>query len=56
MFYFPYTLAIRSLLLAFMKLGDMLMVIAFFDRREHLGGKNVHSNGDDHPKCALTSR
>ena len=34
------------------------MVAAFFDRREHLGGKRVHQKmptGDDHPKN-LTSR
>ena len=35
--------------------GGMLLVTAFFDRREHfsLGGKHVHkkmSVGDDHPK------
>ena len=35
------------------------MVTAFFDRREHLGGKHVHkkmSFGDDHPKNLVCSR
>ena len=54
MFYFPYTLVITHKTSAFgVHEGDMLMVTAFFNRREHLGGRHEHQkmpDSDDHSR------